>query len=185
MPNLLSVAKAQLEGTTQEWRAIDASLALTTAQAAEGVQSLQMTSTGATSPNVISSSDSVFDMVQVSTGSIYSGIASSRAATAGVTVDPRLQWFNNVGTFLSQTFGTFSTNSTTAWTQYNVTGATAPANAAYARLVFIVSTAAVGLVHYFDRAGIMTGSTTTWEAPPTPNPQMYDAAQFPAMAARF
>jgi len=32
----------------------------------------------------------------------------------------------------------------------------------------IFATAAVGLVHYIDKGGILTGTTTTWEAPTVP-----------------
>lgn len=169
MGNLLTTNQATFEGTPHLWGAFSATLALSTAQFAEGAQSLSATSTSTTEAMQINSgvASSGSGMIPVTVGSTYSALVEARAATVAKPIDLRLQWFSGASapyTFLSEAFSSSPSDTTTGWTQASVSQA-APATATVAMVAVIFDTLASGAVHYLDKAGLMTGSTTTWEAP--------------------
>ena len=158
--NLLSPEDASFEGGTVggwgSWTA-NASAANSTAQALDGTHSLKFTTTGA---GWYSNSSTV----PVTAGQTYTGVVSVRAATVGRPLIAWIRWNNSVGGFVGESDGLTGTSDvTTGWTQFTVTG-TAPAGAVVGGVGIWDNSSAsgVGEVHYLDEAQIALGTTTVW-----------------------
>jgi microcystin-dependent protein len=79
----------------------------------------------------------------------YTAQFRSRAATTPRTVRPGLFFYDSAGAVISGLYATGGANTTSGWTQHTVT-MTAPSNAAYARVIPLVQSPAIGEVHYID-----------------------------------
>lgn len=157
--NLLTANQASIETDASGWGlASNATLARSTAQAADGVASLSLTAGAA--GDMWSYSDPRTALVG---GRRYTALASFRGATAGKSVDVSIQWQNAAGGVLGNSQGAAVTDTTTGWTQASVT-ATAPDGTTQGRVAVAVRGAAAGEVHYADKIAVHQGRTTIWTA---------------------
>jgi hypothetical protein len=157
--NLLSPEDASFEGgTVGGWGpwTVNASATNSTAQALDGTHSLAFTTTSA---GWYSNSS----MVPITAGQTYTGIVHMRAATVGRPLIAWIRWNNSSGGFVGETDGLTGTSDvTTGWTQFTVTG-TAPAGAVVGGVgIWDNSNASgVGEVHYLDVASLALAPATT------------------------
>jgi hypothetical protein len=100
---------------------------------------------------------------QVAAGVQYTAIASVRggAAAPSRSFTIGLSWYASSGALISTSTGVPATDNTTVWTPGSVT-ATAPAGAAFAAVVVSVLNCTPGETHWFQKAAILLGSSTTW-----------------------
>lgn len=162
--NTLTKNQSSVETDTTGWNVGSAlSIARSTAQAADGIASLEATSSG-TSMQVWTDHAAV----PAKPDKTYTATLSTRALTTGAPASVGIRWMNSSGTLISETEGTATTNTTTGWTTHTATGR-APANTAYvsvkAKFTGVVSTAK----HYVDKAGVVVGRSITWSTGTTAN----------------
>lgn len=147
----LSAANAGFESGVGNWGVnANCTRAVSSAQAYLGTQSLAMTSLAAGDMSV-----QILPVtlgVPVTPGQMLDASARVRAATTGRGTGISIAWWTSVGGWISTTGGTtFPTDTTSGWVQPTCVRAVAPATAAYATpVVVILSTGAVGEVHYVD-----------------------------------
>jgi hypothetical protein len=130
----------------------NSSIVRTTAQAYNGVASLQITATalGDASAQHISSGGVPGQGFLVQPGDSCHAYARFRAATTPRNCEIGINWINAAGTFLSTSASSFDPpDTTTGWVTAAV-GATAPANAARAIVFAKIQGAAASEVHYVD-----------------------------------
>lgn len=149
-PNKLTVNQESLETNTVGWAALNAcTIARSTAQALDGVASLEVTATSASINNVATPSGT--SGFSVAAGTTYLASYWSRAATVARNSLPIIFWYNSGGTQVGFESGTSVADNTTGWTYVSATF-TAPATSVYCRLEISIQTpASAGEVHYFDR----------------------------------
>jgi hypothetical protein len=105
--------------------------------------------------------------IPVIAGNTYTALASIRAATTIRQARVVIRWLDSTFTEIEPVVGgTYANNSTSAWTDYSVTG-TAPSNAVYGRLYVEIANAVVGEIHYADKFGLFNGTVSTWVPPVT------------------
>lgn len=159
--NLLTLNQASLETDTAGWTALsNCSVSRSTAAAADGSASLQMSSTAAGTMTAETST-----RPQVLAGAQYVAVASVRSATAARTVRVGIRWYDQAGALIGTTnFGSTATSTTAGFTAASSTQ-TAPSNAFTASVVLEVqSTAAGAELHRWDKIGLQAGSSTAWSA---------------------
>lgn len=151
-PNLLTANQASIETDASGWVALtNATIARSTAQFLDGAASLAVTSVAAGDMQAAT----VTPGVPVIPLRSYAAAASYRAAALARSVQTQLFWYDAASVFLSSGGATVGADTTTGWTA-NTVVATAPAAAAFARVVTrIVATAAAGEVHYVDRISLI------------------------------
>lgn len=162
--NLLTAEQADFEGgTTVGWAASVTILANTTAQAAHGTRSMTMTrSTSPSQPSAITPLG-VFG-VPIQGNTLYTAMASFRAATVTQTTQIGLLFFDAAGTLLSLPVSNGS-DSTSVWTQLRIE-TTSPVSAVFVTLRIIVANiSSPNEIHYVDQTGLFEGSVTTWYLP--------------------
>lgn len=101
-------------------------------------------------------------------GGYAKGLFKMRAATAGRTVTPLLQWYTSALGFVSATNGTAVADTTSGWTLYSV-GAAVPAGVGatgYVQLGGTGSSFGNGEVHYIAGQGVWTNAANA-----DPNPE--------------
>lgn len=157
-PNLLSAQQASIETDSSGFAmSSNCSWARSTAVGgADGLASLAVTSLA---PGTMGISTSIgVAGVPVVGGGVYSATGFSRAATVARNTSVKFDWYTAAGAYISSSGGSGTVNSTSAWTAHSAQG-TAPANAAFAAVVGVVTgTAAGGEVHYFDKFGVYAGA---------------------------
>jgi len=110
---------------------------------------------------------SVSTYIPVIAGNTYTALASIRAATTIRQARIVIRWIDSTFTDIDPVVGgTYANNSTSAWTDYSVTG-TAPSNAVYGRMYVEIANAVVGEIHYADKFGLFNGTVSTWVPPVT------------------
>lgn len=177
-PNLLTYNQATVETDTTGLSIRDGSptLARSTAQAAHGSASLAMT-TSAAGLQAIGTSGSGTAGFPVVAGGTYTAHAAIRSAAVSRSGGIYIVWYTAGGGYLSTSYTTAITTSTSAWVTGTVT-ATAPAGATYADMrAGVADAAGASEVHYFDCFGLWGGSSTTW-VPPVTLPAGMPVVQF-------
>lgn len=163
--NLLTENQASLETDTTGWAANNShsTISRTTAQFADGVASLALTTADAANSQLLATTPTGTSGFAVTAGKVYTAVASYRTAATARSMRVEITFYNSAGAQLSTTAGTALTDSTTIWQQAFVTE-TAPANSRYARILVgsAVGTPASGEVHYVDKIGVFLGSNPTW-----------------------
>lgn len=159
--NLLTANQANLEVDTSGWVAnVNCAIARSTTQALKGVASLRLTASAAGNMQATNASGAG-GRVAVAPGTTYTAIASFRANSTSRTARVYINWFDSADAFISTSTGSDVTSASTGWTKSTVTAA-APANAAYARVVVQVDSAASGEQHFVDAISIAPGTGTEW-----------------------
>jgi hypothetical protein len=151
-PNLLTGDASTFESSTGGWiNSLNGPVAQTTAQAHSGTGSLQTTATAAGTVDVANTSSGTITANGKTTapGDQWYAEAWVRAAATGRSAGIAVQFFNASGVNVGTYFGTRVADVTTGWTLVTVT-VTAPANAAYARLLVEWQSCAAAEVHYVD-----------------------------------
>lgn len=176
--NLLTANQASIETDVSGWTAVvNCTIARSTAQAADGVASLALTAAATSGGMNAYQTDTPF--VPCTPGETITGLGSSRANTTTRNAHVILDFLDAAKAHIIYATGATTLNSNTGWTNHFVT-ATAPANAAYVRLVVETTVATVaGEVHYFDKMSIRRGLTTDWVpggTAETGNPRMVAVA---------
>ena len=162
--NLLTKNQASLETNTTGWAALtNCAIAQSSAQAADGANSLRLTSVA--SGNMDATTLTGTSGIACVVGQQYTAMAYFRSAVSARSVLVAIAWYNAAGTFLSESAGTSVGDTTSGFTQATVT-ATAPANAAFAAVrVRVLATGAASEVHYVDKIGLFPApSITVWSA---------------------
>lgn len=138
------------------WTGVNATLARTTAQAATGAASLQITASAAgTAEATTAAGTSGYPVVP---GQTYSSRADFRSATVSRNARFGIYWYTATGAFLSSMASGIVASSTSAWTSHQF-ASVAPATAAYARVALqFLGAAGAGEVHYADNVGFRGGS---------------------------
>lgn len=161
--NMLSVNDSSFEATAGTWvNDSNATVSRTTAWSYLGTGALLVSAVAA--GNVVARTASGTSGYVVTPGVTYKAFGMSRATTAARSVNLRIRWYDSAGTLISDsTPGTNVTNTTT-WTPMLVS-ATAPANAAYAAVVYTIASAGgAGENHGLDMVSLTpnsSGTTTT------------------------
>lgn len=179
-PNLLTQHQASLEdsalgttgwgGTSRFDNVQYADLARSTAWAAQGSASLELTARDNATDQCLAETD----LFPVQPSTQYSALITSRAVTTTRSSAAYIRWFDSSRALISGATGTSLVNDTATDTPHGVT-ATSPANAAYACLGWSNSVAtAVGEKHRIDKAHFAKGANTTaWLSPEgTNNPNL-------------
>ena len=174
--NLLTLNEASAETDASGWaNVVNATVASTAAQAADGVKSVSLTAIAAADMAVgapVAASGA--GAKPVTLNEYITGVISMRANTTVRSCSARLYWYTAAGAFISSSLGAAVNDSNAAWSVYTVT-AQAPATAAFVRVVGYAVGAALGEVHYIDKASIRHGTTTSWvpgDTLDTGNPRM-------------
>lgn len=156
--NLLSANQADVETDTTGFSSgvNSPTLAKSTAQAAHGLASLSATATSANDFGV--NTPTVTGIV---VGTTYTSIVYLRPNTTARSVNLVMQWRTSGDAFVSNTTGSTSVEDAGAWKKYTVTGV-APATTAGVRVIAQILSAANTEVHYLDKWGLFTGSSTIW-----------------------
>ena len=151
------VPNPSIEVNTTGWAVLaNCTLARVTSQFYIGVASLEMTAPAAGDCRAVSSTGT--SGFAATTGLTYTGQARFRAATTVRSVGVELRWYDSAGAFISTTFGSTTSDTTSGWTQVTVTS-TAPAGALYGALGLRVLSAAIAEVHYADAAMVEEAPT--------------------------
>jgi len=156
-PNLLTVNEATIETDASGWNGglnSACTVARSTAQAAEGVASLAITSTAAAS----TIQAALLNAKPATAGLPYAATAMWRAATAGAAPWIYIQFLDVNGANLGSTGNGAANDTTTGWTQASVVG-TAPASTTQARIWLNLWDQPVGTVHYVDQIGLFQSAT--------------------------
>jgi hypothetical protein len=140
----------------------NATLAPTTAQFLGGAYSLGLTSIAAGGLSIINSGANRFT-AQPNTQ--YTVLASFRAASTAQSCRMDFFWYNSSGTQVGSTVtGTAVTDSSTGWTQAVQTMVSPPGTASLSVVIRVLSTAALGEVHYVTNLSLATGTSQNWLA---------------------
>ena len=163
--NLLSADNSSFETTVGQWAAVSngATPTRSTAQAADGSASMQMSSSASGNMEYRVTPDAN-GQPRVDGNKTYTAIAQFRASTVARSVQVGIEWLDVTGlTIGSITFGTSVTDSTSNFNTQAVYTAVAPANA-WRGLVHakVLATGGAAEVHYLDKVSIHAGSSTTW-----------------------
>jgi hypothetical protein len=141
---------ADFEIDTLHWAAsTNGNIGRTTADHHQGTAAGTLTAIAAGGAQVATSAFVNAGEVPVVPGLPYSVSAYLKAPTTVRTANIQIQWRDNSQNILGLTNGSNITESLSAWTRAIWTD-TAPANAAWARVVILVNGCAAGEVHYFD-----------------------------------
>ena len=154
--NLLSGADSYfLDGSTGTWgNTTNCTATLSTGVGLDGTSALALASVA--SGNMSATSGASTGGYAVTVGSIYTAMASFKAASSARTVRIDIAWYNGAS-LLSTSTGTTVTDNTTGFTKATVTGK-APASTTTATVVVtVLSTAAAGEVHNVQRIALFTG----------------------------
>ena len=157
--NMLSANQASLETDTTGWVAqTNCSIARSTAQADHGSASLSLTATASGDMSAVTTTGTAFPVSALGSNS---ATARFRANSTGRSCRVGIEWRTAGGSVISTVFGSNVTNNSTGWVTATVT-ASAPSNAASARVVVSVVGAGASEVHFVDRIGFHAGSSPTW-----------------------
>lgn len=169
--NLLTADAASFETSVNQWTAeTNCSVSRVTTDAADGVASLQLSSTAAGAMSATSGQDP-FLGYRVQAGRTYTAVASFRAGTVGRQVSVGIRWFNAAGSVIQTDMGTSSPDVTGSYTQVSAT-AVAPATALTASVrVNVAATGGAAELHRVDKVGLTRGTSTTWTFGGTANSQ--------------
>lgn len=160
--NLLDAESSDFETTIGTWAGVtNCTIARSTAQAANGTASLAMTATSAAQMQTATPTGA--SGFACTPGSAYRASAQVRAASAARSVTLTAYWYKSDGTASATPTTTVATatDSTSAWATL-AANVTAPADAAFCRLLVSVASPGASEVHYVDTAGIMPGSGSSW-----------------------
>ena len=168
--NLLSENQATCGDASGDTAGLDtaggSTVARTTATAYQGSGCLQVTATGT---SYLTAGLAAGTYVPVTPGETYTASVWSKAATTGRAASVNVEWKTVGGTTISTSSSAATTNSTSAWSQHQVT-AVAPATAAFAYLYWSASPTAVSEVHYIDNLLFARGVGGSWQLPGVPIP---------------
>jgi hypothetical protein len=163
LQNVLSTEDATLDTTVGTWVSfLNCAVARSTAQAANGVASLSMTSVAAGRMDAATAvAPSYFT---VTPGAVMSALASFRAAVTARTCVVYVYWFKSNLAASTTVFTQAGTGSDTTAGFTQVGGqVTVPADALYARVIVSVQNpAAASEVHYVDKIALTPGTTAVW-----------------------
>lgn len=161
--NLLTRNQASLETDTTGWAVrANATIARTTAQAADGAASLQVTAAADGTMAVETTRGA--SGIPVTGGKTYTVLASLRAAATSRDVLVGINWFDASGADLGFSTPPTTPDATGSWTQVSRTEE-APAAARFASVVVQINSPVAAEVHYVDKVSIASGSSTTWALP--------------------
>lgn len=153
--NWLTANQASIETDTTGWAAgANTTIARTTAQAADGVASLSLTSAAA--GNVSATTPTGVSGVEVQRGTPLVAMASFRSAVSVRSCRVDVAFYTTAGVLISTTTGSTVSSSTSSFTQAT-TQATAPADGYATVIVVVQSTGAASEVHYVDKIALMPG----------------------------
>lgn len=140
------------EGGGGNWSSGSGAFGTTSAQSHSGSSAATITSSGVGTINIISCTvaNVATEGLAVTAGDAVNAAGWFKAAVTPRNVGVNISYYTSGGVLVSTTTGPTVTSSTTAWTQATLTD-TAPATAAFCRLIAAFSTAAAsGEVHFFD-----------------------------------
>ena len=167
--NMLTANQASVETDLTGLQADDnCTIARSTAVAAHGTACVAMTCNDTSDPwMAMRTGQKGTGAVAVTPGTVYTATASFRAATVTRPVEVGLAWFDSGGAYITKVSDYFNGETTTGWLKTIVSG-TAPAAAAYASVIPVVSSPALNEVHYVDKLGIWPGRGPYWGTPTGP-----------------
>lgn len=160
--NLLDQTQSTFEPNIDGWSAsVNCSIARSTLAQRDGLGSMRLRSSAAGDMEAVTpTGTSGFPVVG---GATYTVRGSFRAASVGRTCYALVYWYTSGNTYISESYSSGITSTTTGWTE-DAFNATAPSNAAYGACVaVVVGTAAANEDHYIDHFGVMvtTGAPVT------------------------
>lgn len=157
-------------GNTTGFTATNATLVSDTGWFKQGARSLQCTTTLASgSAPVVVGGTTSDGTIPVTAGLTYTASAYYRQATPSINALVRVLWWTSAGNVAASTpnMSSATTAMTAPGATLQVTG-TAPANAAFASVIFYGTTiSAIGQVWNVDEMGFWQGSGGTWAMPGT------------------
>lgn len=161
--NALTANQASAETDATGWgNAANATLASSSAQAAEGTKSVSLTAIAAAD---MAARTPTGQTLAALPGQKWTGVLSIRANATTRSCKAQLVFRDSGGSIVSggTIDGSAASDSNTAWTVYTVTG-TAPANTAWISIQSFVTGPGIGEVHYVDKATLHKGDSTVWSA---------------------
>jgi hypothetical protein len=159
--NMLTQNQGSLETDTTGWAAnVNCAIARTTAQALDGLASLQLTSTAGGDMSAITPTGLNGTAVQPSTQ--YTALASFRTSASVRAVHVDILWYTAAGALISTSTGASVNDAANGWVTASIT-TNSPANAAFAAVrAYVVAAGAANEVHYVDEISLAPGSSTQW-----------------------
>lgn len=153
--NWLTANQASIETDTTGWAAgANTSIARSTAQAADGVASLSLTSAAA--GNVSATTPTGTSGIEVIRGTPVVAMASFLSAVSVRSARVDVAFYTTAGVLISTTTGSTVSTTTSSFTQAT-TQATAPADGYATVIVVVQSAGAASEVHYVDKIALMPG----------------------------
>lgn len=144
------VPNPSFETNTTGWATVvNGAIARSSAQAAVGVWSLELTTATSPGKRSIVATPAGTGGIPVSGGTSHAFQVRARAAGAGRNVAISLQWYDAAGAPVGFANGPLTMTSSTDWLTLSLV-ATAPAAAAFVSVRFQLDFAAAGELHYFD-----------------------------------
>jgi hypothetical protein len=156
--NYLTENQATIEVNTTGWAAGASSvIARTLVEKHQGLASLSLTRSGTTG-TASANTPTGTSGIKVNASTAYGAgfyLKSSVSRTARVVID----WYTAAGALISSSNGSSVASTTTGWTLYSVF-ATSPGTAAFATVkVEVLTSVAVGELHFVDSIGFWAGTT--------------------------
>lgn len=165
--NIASADNTTFEGSAGTWvNSQNCTVARSTTVAYEGSASLAITSTAG--GTVVARTPNGLNAMPITAGQTYTAVAQVRSAAVARSMRIGVAWVDGAGVYISDApVGSSAvTSSTSAWTKSILQAVTAPSNAAYAYLTFVIgSVAGAGEIHYIDQVGLWSGTSTDWVLP--------------------
>jgi hypothetical protein len=156
--NLLRANTASVETDASGWASrSNCTIAQVGTTALDGSKSLRLTATG--TPNM---GANTIDRVACIPGREYTALVAFRAVATARTCRAGILWFDSAGGLLGTNVGAAATDSTSGWTQANVTH-TAPPGAAFMDVGAFVYGVAGSEQHYVDCASIAADRLLAWQ----------------------
>jgi hypothetical protein len=156
--NLLTLNQSSLDTNTTGWVAVaNCTVARSTSLMVYGAGIMTMTATGA---GDMSASTTPNTQLAVVPGSVYSAMASFLKAGGGRDCHVELVWRDSGGSILSSSAGNVEDDGDVTVT--SAVTAIAPASAAFATVLVVVSAAAGSEVHRVDVIGFFAGEQSGW-----------------------
>lgn len=166
--NMLTAQQASLEENNTTGFAVgtNCTIASSTAHAADGLRSLELSSAagGAMDATTLTGTNGEV----VTPGETYTFRFDAKAGSDARTVTPSIIWYTAAGAVISTSDGVAAADNTTSFTSLYVT-AVAPATAAFAAgKMGVAATGGASEEHYFDKLAFRRGTSTVWKAGDSP-----------------
>ena len=180
--NLLTANQASFETDTTGWAAgSNSTVARVVSPSLMSTGALEITCTGAGSATY-ATQISPNRSPAVTPGVTYTASVAVKSATVGRSTAVSITWYTSGLDSISSTPAGVAMSSTSGWTTITTTG-TAPATAAYGRIILTIYSPGASEIHYLDCAGFWQGTGGDWAMPGKAIPGTQQSATTPSQVS--